>query len=52
MIRFMQFRAYKTRVIFAKGNFCDNIYLWFRGYRRHETLVGFVMAKFISREGV
>lgn len=38
------------RAIFAKGNMFENIYLWFRGYRRHDTLVGWVMAKFADKE--
>ena len=49
MIRHMKFIVGDVRAVFAKGNFCENIYLWFRGYRRHETMVGMVMAKWWNR---
>jgi len=45
MIRFMRYRVLTQRYIFAKGDFCGNIWLWFRGYHRHETMVGWCMMK-------
>jgi len=33
------------RCIFAKGTFCDNIWLWFRGYRFQETAIGWCMMR-------
>jgi hypothetical protein len=46
MIRFMQLRLPGVRAVFANGTWYERIYLWFRGYRRHETLIGPVMTKF------
>lgn len=46
-IRFMRFKGSYHRhvVIFAKGTLCQNIYLRFRGYRRHETIAGTIMMR-------
>lgn len=43
----IQFTRWKSggKYIFAKGNWCENIYLWTRGYRRHQTSLGWCMAK-------
>lgn len=38
------------RYIFARGNLCECVYLLFRGYRPHETMLGWVMAKIGRRD--
>ena len=44
-IRFSRFGFRPNKVIFAKGNILENIYLFFRGYRPHRTAFGWVMKK-------
>ena len=36
----------KHVVLFARGNLLENIYLWFRGFRPHDTIGGWWMIKY------
>jgi hypothetical protein len=44
VIRLMRWHEGR-RAVFARGNVFENAILWMRGYRPHDTLFGFVMAK-------
>jgi hypothetical protein len=44
----MRFYCKPVRCIFARGHWWQNLILLCRGYRRHETLFGWVMRKDVT----